>query len=269
MYTGRMKPIFSPHYMGTLIQTYAQRGRKNPQICQRDGESTPERIGLKFRLAHTGARISEILALRAGDVDFDAGTVSHPDPLKRRAEHWRKVPVPPDLLHALELVHSLRSLGPRCAAKPLWPLSRATAHRRIAAIMANAGSKGRQPAPRASVMPTASPPSPPASHCRRSQLPSATSASPQPPASRYRNVWHGCGTSPASTKPQHSHKIHAIKPKGTPNNAPRFRPRHGFRPSLHAAASQRPDRQPDPDHFAGSRSLSGLTQNWREGKPSR
>ena len=89
-------------------------------------------------LAHTGARISEILALRAQDVDLDAGTVRIRT-LKRRAEHWREVPVPPELLRALELVHSLRSLGPRCAAKPLWPLSRATAHRRIAAIMTNTG----------------------------------------------------------------------------------------------------------------------------------
>ena len=60
---------------------------------------------------------------------------SHPD-LKRRAEHWREVPVAPELLRALELVHSLQSLGPRCAAKPLWPLSRATGHRRIAAVSA-------------------------------------------------------------------------------------------------------------------------------------
>ena len=36
--------------MGTLIQTYAQRGRKNTQECHRDGECTPERIGLKFWL---------------------------------------------------------------------------------------------------------------------------------------------------------------------------------------------------------------------------
>ena len=94
-------------------------------------------------LAHTGARISEILALRAQDVDLDAGTVRIRT-LKRRAEHWREVPVPPELIRALEFVHSLRSLGPRCAAKPLWPLSRATAHRRIAAIMTNTGIAGPQ-----------------------------------------------------------------------------------------------------------------------------
>ena len=98
-------------------------------------------------LAHTGARISEILALRAQDVDLDAGTVRIRT-LKRRAEHWREIPVPPELIRALELVHSLRSLGPRCAAKPLWPLSRATAHRRIAAIMTNTGIAGPQACPK-------------------------------------------------------------------------------------------------------------------------
>ena len=50
-------------------------------------------------LAHTGARISEILALRAQDVDLDAGTVRIRT-LKRRAEHWREIPVPPELLRA-------------------------------------------------------------------------------------------------------------------------------------------------------------------------
>ena len=77
--------------------------------------------------AHTGARVSEILALRAHDIDTAAIRIRT---LKRRAEHWREIPIPPELLRALELVHALRSLGPRAAAKPLWPLSRATAHRR-------------------------------------------------------------------------------------------------------------------------------------------
>ena len=67
--------------------------------------------------------------------------------LMRRAEHRREVPVSPELLHAL------RSLGPRSAAKPL---SRTTAHRHVADVMAAAGIQrtarrrrrsGRFPAP--------------------------------------------------------------------------------------------------------------------------
>ena len=69
-------------------------------------------------LAHTSFRISKIRALRAPNVNLDAGTVRIRT-LKRRTEHWREVPVPPDLLRAIELAHWLRSLGSRCAAKPL------------------------------------------------------------------------------------------------------------------------------------------------------
>ena len=41
--------------------------------------------------------------------------------LKPRAEHWREVPVPPDLLRALELVHALRSTSAKAVGKPLLP----------------------------------------------------------------------------------------------------------------------------------------------------
>ena len=61
---------------------------------------------------------------------------------KRRTERWREVPVPPELLRALELVHARRSTPAKAAGKPLWPWSPATAHRRIARIMAEAGIEG-------------------------------------------------------------------------------------------------------------------------------
>ena len=48
-------------------------------------------------LAHTGARISEVLAIRAGDVDVESSEVRIAT-LKRRREHWRSVPVPEDLM---------------------------------------------------------------------------------------------------------------------------------------------------------------------------
>ncbi len=47
-------------------------------------------------IAHTDARVSEVLALRALDVDLDAGAVRIRT-LKRRVEHWREVPIPPEL----------------------------------------------------------------------------------------------------------------------------------------------------------------------------
>ena len=83
-------------------------------------------------IAHAGARVSEVRtlkALRALDVDYlDAGVVRIRT-LKRRVEHWREVPVPPEHARDLEMVHYLREASPRRVREPLWPFSRATAHR--------------------------------------------------------------------------------------------------------------------------------------------
>ena len=85
-------------------------------------------------IAHTGARVSEVLALRALDVDLDAGAVRIRT-LKRRVEHWREVPVPPELARDLEMVHCPREASPRRVGEPLWKFSRATAHRKVVAVM--------------------------------------------------------------------------------------------------------------------------------------
>ena len=98
-------------------------------------------------LAHTGARVSEVLAMCPRDVDLEAASIRIRT-LKRRAERWREVPVPPELLRALEIVHALRSAPAKAAGRPLWPWSRATAHRKIARIMADAGIEGPQACPK-------------------------------------------------------------------------------------------------------------------------
>ena len=83
------------------------------------------------------------------DIDLEAASIRiRIRTLKRRAEHWREVPVPPELLRALELVHALRSTSAKAAGKPLWPWSRATAHRKIARTMADAGVEGPQACPK-------------------------------------------------------------------------------------------------------------------------
>ena len=98
-------------------------------------------------LAHTGARVSEVLEVRAGDVDLEAGTI-RVRTLKRRSDAWREVPVPSELMHALELVHELRAPGRRHGSRRLWPFSRATAHRKIARLMARASIRGPQACPK-------------------------------------------------------------------------------------------------------------------------
>ena len=100
-------------------------------------------------IAHTGARVSDVLALRALDVDLDAGAVRIRT-LKRRVEHWREVPVPvpPELARDLEMVHCLREASARRVKEPLWPLSRATAHRKVVAVMRMASIEGPQACPK-------------------------------------------------------------------------------------------------------------------------
>ena len=107
----------------------------------------PEHQTFALAMAHSGARISEVLALRPADIDLDAGVIRIAT-LKRRAEHWREVPLPETTMRALELVHRLRGVSPRRAGEPLWDWSRATGHRRIVAIMRAAGISGPQAAPK-------------------------------------------------------------------------------------------------------------------------
>ena len=133
-----------------IIQLADGRGRKYLTAEERERFLTaaarakrPERQTFALTLAHSGARLSEVLALRPRDVDLDAGLVRFRT-LKRRAEHWREVPLPAETLRALELVHGLRGVSPRRAGDPLWPWSRATGHRHVVALMTEAGIAGPQ-----------------------------------------------------------------------------------------------------------------------------
>ena len=100
-------------------------------------------------LAMTGCRVSEALEIRACDVDLDANEVRIAT-LKRRTDHWRAVPVPDDLVHALELVHRVRRAqgSVRGANRPLLPITRQPANRQVGAIMRTAGIEGPQVCPR-------------------------------------------------------------------------------------------------------------------------
>ena len=132
------------------IQLVDSKGRKYLTHDERDRflaaaarEERPERQTFALTLAHSGARLSEVLALRAADIDLDASAIRIRT-LKRRAEHWREVPLPAEVLRAVELVHGLRAIRSRRAGEPLWPWSRATGHRRIVSVMERAGISGPQ-----------------------------------------------------------------------------------------------------------------------------
>ena len=96
-------------------------------------------------LAMTGCRVSEALGLRACDVDLEANEVRIAT-LKRRRTHWRAIPVPEDLVQALELVHRVRRAqgSARGATRPLWPITRQTANRQVGALMRTAGIEARK-----------------------------------------------------------------------------------------------------------------------------
>ena len=88
----------------------------------------------------TGCRISEALALTADRVDLVGRVVVFESLKKRRTGVYRAVPVPPELLDALDLVHGLREAQRRGTAKALlWPWSRMTAFRRVQGVIAAAG----------------------------------------------------------------------------------------------------------------------------------
>ena len=80
----------------------------------------------------TGCRISEALALTPQQVDLSGRVVVFESLKKRRRGVYRAVPVPPELLDALDLVHGVREAQRRGQTKALlWPWSRMTAFRRV------------------------------------------------------------------------------------------------------------------------------------------
>jgi integrase/recombinase XerD len=102
-----------------------------------------------FTLAWTGARVSEVLALTASSFQLEAGLVAIRT-LKRRRHHVREVPLPPDLMAALDRHFGLSSIrrDPRRADHRLWPWHRATGWRLIKRVMDRIGVRGRQACPR-------------------------------------------------------------------------------------------------------------------------
>ena len=90
--------------------------------------------------------MSEALATRACDLDASELRISDAEAPESPLE-GRSGPGEPDVL---ELVHRIRRAqgSPRAAKSRLWPITRQTANRQVAAILRGAGIEGPQACPR-------------------------------------------------------------------------------------------------------------------------
>lgn len=100
-------------------------------------------------LAWTGARVSEVLALTPTSFQVERAIVALRT-LKRRKHHIREVPIPPQLMAALDRHFRIAAMqrDPLQADRRLWPWHRATAWRIIKRVMRRSGIAGRHACPR-------------------------------------------------------------------------------------------------------------------------
>lgn len=95
-------------------------------------------------LHYSGCRISEALAVSAARIDLSNQTVTFETLKKRKKGVFRTVPLPPEFVDMLDLVHGLRKLQKKNGGKEikLWPFSRTTAWRVVKRVMDRAGIAG-------------------------------------------------------------------------------------------------------------------------------
>jgi len=101
-------------------------------------------------LLYTGCRISEALALTAKDIDLSEQVISF-ECLKKGVEGIRRrVPVPAELLDAIDMVHGIRQLQRKGRINTrIWPWERMTAWRKVHDVIEAAGiSEGPHACPK-------------------------------------------------------------------------------------------------------------------------
>ena len=109
----------------------------------------PDEALFCLMLAWTGARVSELLLVTPSSFQVERGIVALRT-LKRRRHHMREVPIPPELMAAIDHHFELSSgrRDPRAADHRLWPWHRVTAWRVVRRVMQYSGVCGRQACPR-------------------------------------------------------------------------------------------------------------------------
>lgn len=104
-------------------------------------------------LLYTGCRISEALGVMVRSLDYEAKAVTIESLKKRRKGIFRQVPLPSGYLDDLDLVFEIASRQKKAKAakeltERLWPMSRATASRKVDNVMKKAGLSGIQATPK-------------------------------------------------------------------------------------------------------------------------
>jgi integrase len=106
---------------------------------------------LCMTLAYTGCRISEALECDAARVDFSGKAITFRTLKQRDKLRYRSVPVPDELLSALDNVHGVRRAQKRKQRGEgvrLWSWGRTQASKHIYAVMDAAGISGAHASPK-------------------------------------------------------------------------------------------------------------------------
>jgi len=108
-------------------------------------EDEPQEFRTFCALLHySGCRISEALAITPARIDLGNHTITFETLKKRKKGIYRTVPLPPEFVDVLDLVHGIHKLQKKPDSKniKLWPFSRTTAWRLIKRVMARAQITG-------------------------------------------------------------------------------------------------------------------------------
>jgi integrase/recombinase XerD len=146
----------SPHARAQEFSLYAPNGGRKylnrderQRVLAAMAELPTDHALFALTLAWSGGRSTEILSLTPSAFQVERGIVAICT-LKRRRHHVREVPLPPELMDALEghFRISVRQRDTEEADRRLWPFCRQTAWRSIRKIMIQCGITGRQATPR-------------------------------------------------------------------------------------------------------------------------
>lgn len=130
------------NFSGSLYTATGQRKYLTPKerarFLSEAARASPEVATLCLTLAHTGGRISEVLAITGASLKVTEGFLTVRSLKKRRGDVFRDIPIPPALVARLGTVHA----GVTATDDRLWTLSRSRAWQLVKGVMRAADIEG-------------------------------------------------------------------------------------------------------------------------------